>query len=656
LSIADRGKSSVRIFFKNYSMVLNMSLDREKLNFKEKDSKYLRYLFILFVCLLACGSYYFFLVANARVVVDIEVTEPSTFQIYWAAPGENYSEARMSLVPVTTKKKIYSFHLTDIGKVERLRIDTQQYAGDATIHTLSITQEGYLPLHFDGRAGFDLLTPLNQVETFSIDENGLRVRSEGKDPHFELKLNPEQSGLDYGWLLARFIGLAGAVLLLLHGVRPLLEDLKIVPVFLAGTLMLICTMSATTAYNAHPDEYVHLAATSYYADHWLPPEVNDPGIVDSYSVYGGSRLNNGEIYYLFSGKVYQLLKVFEVPDLLAKRMFNVLLFGGIFFYCVRNVYARLVAIPLLVSPQLWYLFGYCDSDAFAVFITFVAASQLLDPGSLLHRYLKGEGGRAIITGIMVLPFFLGILFLLKKNYYPFIALFYLGLSLKLLFSEQYYWERKDAIKRIVVITLLGAMICGLRIGVDYAVNGVDRAEKIEGIKEQLALHEYKPSTPLEEKNPLLLYRDRGHTLPDLVNKFHWDKQSFESAFGVFGYFTIWSPQQYYELVKWTGLALLIFIFGSVLFRGGIAGNVMSFSTLGLSAALIGASLYQSWIYDFQAQGRYLLPILMMLSIVYGWNYRVVNRKVLVLFTGCLYALATYCFIFQALLRLPKIIS
>jgi len=637
-------------------MVLNLNLDREKLNFQgQSDSKYARYSFFLFVCLLTCFSYYFFLVSTARVVVEIEVSEPSNFQIYWASSSAGYSEEKSASVPVHPQKNIYSFRLTDLAEVETLRIDTHQYAGQAKIRQLSVFQEGYSTVSLAG-SGFDALIPQNHIGSFVVDGTGLLVSSIGKDPGFELKLPPETPGLDYGWLLIRFVFLSGGVSLLLYVLSPLIADMKIVPVLLAGVLMLVFTMAATTTFNAHPDEYVHGAAISYYADHWLPPVIGDPETLDSYSVYGGSRLNNGEVYYLFAGKTYTILKAFHVPDLVAKRMFNIILFGLICIYCVRNVYARLAAIPLLISAQVWYLFGYCDSDAFALFITFIAACQLIDPESLLHRYLKGEGWRVIIAGIIMFPFFLGILFLVKKNYYPFVALFYLCLIIKLFFSEQYYWERRDAIKRFVVITLLGALICGLWVGADYAVNGFDRQEKIAAIQEQLAHHEYKSSTPLEEKNPLLSYRERGRTLPDMVNKFHWDRQTFQSTFGVYGYFTIWSPQQYYELVKWTGFALLILVLGSVLLRGGIAGNVVGLSTLTLSVALIGASLYHSWVHDFQAQGRYLFPILTMFSILYGWNYKVVNRRLLVLLVGCMYILASYCFIFQALLRLPRIIS
>ncbi|OEU47155.1 MAG: hypothetical protein BA862_08295 [Desulfobulbaceae bacterium S3730MH12] len=64
-------------------------------------------------------------------------------------------------------RKKYGFFLTDLSKVERLRIDTHQYAGTASL-------------------GLDSLIPFQQVEEYRVDESGLWLRSSGNDPSFEL--------------------------------------------------------------------------------------------------------------------------------------------------------------------------------------------------------------------------------------------------------------------------------------------------------------------------------------------------------------------------------------------------------------------------------------------------------------------------------------
>jgi hypothetical protein len=42
------------------------------------------------------------------------------------------------------------------------------------------------------------------------------------------------------------------------------------------------------------------------------------------------------------------------------------------------------------------------------------------------------------------------------------------------------------------------------------------------------------------------------------------------------------------------------------------------------------------------------------AMVYGWNYRCVNREILAFLVILMYVLAVYCFIFQAILRIPKV--
>lgn len=315
----------------------------------------------------------------------------------------------------------------------------------------------------------------------------------------------------------------------------------------------------------------------------------------------------------------------------------------------------MAAIPLLISPQLWYLFSYCNSDAFALFISFVIACQLIDRQSLLHRYLKGEEWRARIAGLVALPLLLGLLFLLKKNYYPYIVFFYLCIGVKLFWSEEYYWEKKEAIIRLLVITVIGLAVFGLRVGADYVVNGADIKEKMVVLQEETAHPLYKPSTELDKKHVNLNRKERGVTLEEVIFSDRWFEQTFRSSFGVFGYFTISGPYIYYDLMRWIGTALLFFVVGSIFLRGGLGGGFLALTTVGFSSALIVASLHHSWVVDFQAQGRYLFPIVPMLGILYGLYHKVVNRQVMVLGVLSMYMLGIYSFIFQALLRIPKVL-
>lgn len=621
----------------------------------QTKNRWRQLLFAVFACCLVCGLYYYFFVDKAYVELELSVAQKTEFKIYWAKAGHLYSEKHMSVAVATPEQKKYSFFLTDIGQVARLRIDTHQYVGEATLKKLVVRQEGWAPVTLETSDQFSALVPLFHVALSRVDDDGLWVKSAGIDPHFELVLSPEKRGMNVGWLVLRLVGIAAIVCCVIYCGGPLAKELRFVPVLLFGIWLLIIVMAGISRDNAHPDEYVHMSATSYYQDHWLPPVIDDPAIRHTYSVYGVSRLNNGEIYYLFAGKFAKFFQTFKIPEYFSLRLFNVCLFGLILLYTIRNRYARMAALPFLLSPQVWYLFSYCASDAFALFFAFLAACELIDPGSLLHRYLKGDGWGVKVVGAILLGVLLGIVFLLKKNYYPFVVFFYLCLAAKFFLTDEYFWEKKEAVKRLVLITLIGLGVFGLQVGADYHVNGSDRQEKMISMQEELAHHWYKPSTELHKKHVSLYRKARGTTLETLVKTDRWFERSFQTSFGVYGYFTISGTKGYYDLVRWSGIALLVFVFGSIFRGGGLVGSGLAVAAAGLAAGLIGVSLYHSWTVDFQSQGRYLFPILPMLGILYGWNHAAVNRRLLILFVTPMVMLGGYSFIFEGLMRIPKII-
>jgi hypothetical protein len=629
--------------------------NKQKLEPDAAKIRLMQWLFAAFTCLLACALYFHFFINTASVEIELTVAQKTDFKIYWAAADKPYSEKNMAAVIATPERKHYNLFLTDINKVARLRIDTHSYAGEATLKGLVIRQEGWAPIPLTTAEQFGKLVPLQEIAESRVDNDGLWVLSSGKDGNFELLLAPEKLGLDIGWLLLRLAAIAGIVFCVLHCASPLAVNLRLVPVLLFGIWLLIITMAGISKDNSHPDEYVHMSAINYYQDHWLPPLLDDPSIRNTFSAYGVSRLNNGEIYYLFAGKFHKFLQTFSIPEYFSLRLFNVGLFGLIVLYTIRNRYARMVALPFLVSSQIWYLFSYCASDAFALFFAFLAAVELIDPSSLLHRYLKGDGSLAKLLGLVVLGFLLGIVFLLKKNYLPFVVFFYLVLAVKIFFTEEFFWEKKAAILRLILITFVGLSVFGLRVGADYLVNGFDREEKIVRLQEEMAHTWYKPGTELHKKHVSLYRKARGATLEKIVYVERWFEKTFRSSFGVFGYFTISGSEAYYDLVRWSGVALLTIFFAAIFRGGGLVGSGLAIAALGISVGLIGIALYHSWTVDFQPQGRYLVPIIPIFGILYGWNYEAIHGRLLFFGIAPMFLLAAYGFIFEALMRIPRVV-
>jgi len=606
--------------------------------------------FGLLVCLLACSYYYFFFFHRAQVEIDISVSQKTTFKVYWAEDDQSFAESRRAVVTVTPDRHRYQFFLTDLGSVAQLRLDPMEYAGEVVIRSISLQQPGWHPIKVD----LEGITPLHDIESAAVDERGLTIIATGSDPY--LLIVPDRQRIPVSWLEegTRYALICCGILFFIGVCAPLRRDFAYVPILLAMVSMLVVTMAAVSKQNAHPDEYVHLEAASYYVDNWLPPRVDDPAIEQTYSVYGVSRLNNGEIYYLLAGKLAKLVQAFHVPELLSLRLLNIALFAVIVLYAAASVPARMVAVMFLLSPQIWYLFSYCVSDAFGLFICFVAACEAVRPQSSLNRLLFDPDyrGRRRVLAAAWLALLLALLLLLKINYYPFIAFLAVVVCWRL-FRTGDRAQRRTGLASIGALILVAGLLAGLRIGADYYVNGLDRQEKVAAMQEKTAHHWYKPSTELHKKHIGLFLKQRGTTLQRMIKDHRWFEHTLQTGVGLYGYFTIAAPEIYYQLFKWLLALFLAVILATLLFRGGPENALLALLAVALTLALLGAALHRSWTIDFQAQGRYLFPMLPMFGLLLAQARHLFDNRVFILCFAHLFILSLYSFVFIALPAMPR---
>ena len=114
------------------------------------------------------------------------------------------------------------------------------------------------------------------------------------------------------------------------------------------------------------------------------------------------------------------------------------------------------------------------------------------PASLLNKALESDTVVKRILPAVLIALLLGMLFLLKKNYYPFIALFYFCLLLRIIKSDS-FGSRSTIVVRIIILTVFALGFAGIRIGMDYYVNGADRQEKMLAMQEKTEFVFYFPS-------------------------------------------------------------------------------------------------------------------------------------------------------------------
>jgi hypothetical protein len=329
----------------------------------------------------------------------------------------------------------------------------------------------------------------------------------------------------------------------------------------------------------------------------------------------------------------------------------VLLFSILLFLALHKQDYRILLLPVLASSQIWYVFSYFNSDAFSLFISLLAVYQLVVGESIFNRILnEGFHGKNVLC-FFGIAFLFSLMLMMKMNFYFFIVFCFLYLIWKIIFKE--ISLTKVFLFRLLAIALVGGLMVGIvRVG-DIYINGFNKGAKTELIREKFASLIYKPSTPFDKKYPYMQMKDRGSTLKSLFTLNHWGESSFQSSFGVYDYVTIKASFFYYDFVKLMGGGLLALIVMTTIFKGGLKGNSLMILALLCSFSLVGTALYRSWTVDFQPQGRYLLPIVSIFSILIFHNRKYFITSAFNLLLVSMFLLSTYSFIFTGLYGIEK---
>lgn len=596
---------------------------------------------------------YHFLVTSLAVVDLQVVTDNRTkFKIYYSDSTRSWSEGRMAEILITPGKKNYSMRLADLKKIQEIRIDTSEKIANVQVKSLVISQPGFAPIHIDSPAHFEQLEVGGGIADFSFTTNGFLVKPSSGDPNLFYTLPSLQAENITGAQLARIFALVLFAFALARASKSMFSEFRfVIPAGLV-VLTLIIVMASLSKYNQHPDEGVHVGAAQYFVDHNIPPEIGDPAVAHTYSVYGYSRLNLGEISYFFAGKFAKLLEPLQLPGFRVFRYFNVTLFAFLLLFAVYKKPFRLILLPLLLSPQIWYIFSYFNSEGFAMVVILLIAYQMVVPDSTWNRFLTPDGPSCSwwkLPGVVAL---LGLLLLLKPNFYFFGIYIFFYFAWRLVYKKTEF--SKPVLIRVVLIALAGiSVFVGIRL-VDSSIHDFQKSERIMEAREKYADELFKPSTPLDKKFAYLQMKERGVTLDTILHGHYWGEKIFRTSFGEYGYTSVAATYGYYNFVHYQALIVLIVISFFTMKNGGWEGVSLLSVTMGSALLLVIASLYQAWAVDFQAQGRYLLPVVGMFSMFSYHMREKLGNLPCVLVLSSLFMVSLYSFVFVALAGISKV--
>ena len=437
---------------------------------------------------------------------------------------------------------------------------------------------------------------------------------------------------------------------------------------LGAAIVLVVLMASISNYDRHPDEANHLSAAIFYENHFFPPEIGDPAVRDSYSVWGVSYLNYHWAEYFFAGKfIFFISPLIQDPNMSA-RFFNVFLLcllASLFLYRSRESNTEFI-IPcfLLISPQVWYVFSYSNNDAFALFASLLLAYQIAYPKSFLCEFLESERFSSRLIGGLLFGGLVGLLSVCKPNYWVFI----LFAALWLLFN---FPLNALTLKKYALIASIALMVFAFRIGLDFYVNGETnfvgatyinyffrgvetKQSKLLAYQEEIADFEYKPSTIQQDpslSNPTVKLKSKGTPAAEMFSKWRWHTFSFESFVGVYGYMNLWASEWYYKT-----MFLLYLLFGFYLAAKVVVSKnraAIKQLTVVIFCCLLSIflSFYLSWNYALQAQGRYIFPAIGMIGIFVYSNRKILHNTLTNVFLLVAFLLSAYSFIFIGLTRI-----
>jgi len=601
-------------------------------------------------------SYFFY--DHIFIKISLVTDTYGNFKIYFPDKNGEYFENNSTRVKIRPQQPEYFIAADRIEGGHHIRIDPIDQVGHVKIKNISFYQfpARKIDIISDKRFDSDLTTriePVGDIASFKTRPTYIEIATSGIDSQIKVAVDFTKDS-ETTFIFAFFLILVSFLVYFLKNIIAYrLDSFTFVPVLMCMALVLILVMAVISKPQVHPDENIHIKSAMYYSENWMPPKICQPNMKWAYSPYGVSRLNSFEAFYFFAGKYYTLAKVIPGQFFFQFRSFNVMLFAILTLMAFLRPEFRLCCLPLLISPQIWYVFSYFNSDAFALFICYLLLYQLFISDSLLNIFLKHRDKSLliIIGGIVVGGSLFGMLPFIKKNYYAFIIYLFCFGIIKMLSNRENLSKVK--ILNWGIILFVGLFLVFARYGVDAYINGLDHSHKENICRETLAKYKFKPSTPAKDQWFGIDMRKKGVALAEVFSQYGWGRISFQSTFGVYGPMSIYPSNYIISIYK-----IILLCFGGIIifcaFKGGLFAwmHVLNFIFWGF--LLIFASLWNSWNVDLQSQGRYFFPFFVMGAMLLDeikLNLPKSRFSMLSIFT---FFVGAYSFIFIGLARIPKI--
>ena len=612
---------------------------------------WLGFVLLLVVCFFAIQK----LAGYTFVRVHLSSSFATPFKVYWqTAADHGWTETNSVSVRVNARKERHILILpVPVASIDKLRVDPSEHA-DVETHLRSISLHHLYAetILFGGRDNkeFARFKPNEQTDVLALGHT-LKLKSTGIDAGFEVDLPEIRIQPEPILRITQSIILALCLFMLVMRFPWMTEHLRWVPPSFLLVACCVMVMALVSNINTHPDEGTHIDNALYYAEHYIPPEVCAEDTRFTYSKYGVSRLDKREIAYYLAGRYLQVVDVIPAPNYLKLRFMNVSLLFVLVLLMWRQVAARFLFLPLLLTPQSWYLFAYFNSDALSLFVVCVTAYQVCIPQSILRRILSGERPPGLAIWVLGLSLLVAMQFWLKLNF-----MFY-PILLAMLAASWWILNRRWPNMRFAAPAIM-AMVIGtvLFLGWEvtrHAINDFELAERIHACQDETAELAYKPSTPLFETHPTILLRDKGVSLKQMLTEMDWAIRTFYTGLGAYGYTEFLNSNAHYQFVSGAIVLFFLYVVLTIVIRGDGMARLAVLSTMAAMAGITLAAIANNWLQSFQTQGRYLIVYLPLLGTLIALYKDKLSALWLSLLASIPFLLGLYSFLAIAMTEIPK---
>ncbi len=303
-------------------------------------------------------------------------------------------------------------------------------------------------------------------------------------------------------------------------------------------------LSLGSAFNAHPDEIWHITSVSYFLFEPYPAVSNTLQSTHTFSSYHSSYLSTSELYYPIAAVWTSLLSTLTdlpIDQVQVIRLFSVTCF--VLLVCLLSLQKNYgLLLPFLITPQIWYVFGYANSDWFGVAVATLLLLFLNLSRFTFHRFvIGGSFARSLqLTPIFIL---LGLLCFSKPNYLITAILCFYEPLVSVLRKKSTVASRTRAFAFCLIILAVSSSCIALKSSFSRATASqiVEAPEARPGLAMDKA-----PEVMTRLSQTTSLYT-RHVSLWKLLTERQWIWLSCRSFFGDFGWMNFHLTTTYYGI-------------------------------------------------------------------------------------------------------------